>query len=524
MIKSIPSQIIIPLFSLSLVDSEPPMKPAPSRTRSSMMSSMGLKESSSDLDSASSSSDESKGKDELFKSLKFSDDILQQMNAKRQEIVGGHKTLGTAQEETDLIQRRGSFKKDIEKGHIEIGAPLPQTLTTKPSQQTDSINNEIRIEGSLSTHDDGCVDVEYGDSKVEKLTSNESISSEHDSDQDKDLKCESGKSKINSYIKSDRKEENSRDMSDKMKNQEQESFLAQTYQDELMAFKASLEQDMMKEKMNLMNKFNEEMAEEMRRLEDQRFEKLKNYEIEMTRKLHKELDEFKENVKKELEEKKKEIISHQEFVFDELAQNTSTLSNQPNAKQAAQNGHFNVHTIGGQPIEPKKQAKNTNAKTKDDHISSKIARASDLVSDDNYSNPFSKQLEDLEKDIRKLRTHMGVGGGGSLSDYSSYSDGVDVEPIQINVNNCDVRTMSPDNESITTYTDDDQLKMHRSHMKYPHRNKYVDDDVMSWSKEAREHGHRRVQHPFLAEHIISDSTQDYTYINRGKFIFTVSFL
>ena len=155
----------------------------------SMMSSMGIKGpgSSSNSDSVSSSSDESKGKDDLFKSLKFSDDILQQMNAKRQEIVGGRKTLGTPQENTELNQRRGSFKKDIERGHIDIGAPLPQLLLIKSSPEIDSIFNEKGFESTSSTHDDHGDDTGYGLDKVKNHPLKESTSSMHDSHNNKDI-------------------------------------------------------------------------------------------------------------------------------------------------------------------------------------------------------------------------------------------------------------------------------------------------------------------------------------------------
>merc|ERR1712223_196605 len=89
-------------------DEEHIMKPAPSRTMSSMMSTLKHDDrsgGSSNLESDSGSSDESEGKVQLFKSLKFSDDALKQMNAKRQEIVGGRKIMESnkdANSETNL--------------------------------------------------------------------------------------------------------------------------------------------------------------------------------------------------------------------------------------------------------------------------------------------------------------------------------------------------------------------------------------------------------------------------------------
>ena len=96
-------------------------------------------ESSSDLDSESSTSDESKGKDELFKSLKFSDDILQQMNAKRQEIVGGRRIQATGIQAQTTLNPRKDSAKEVESLHVEIGAPLPKLSLPKYSQESNQL-------------------------------------------------------------------------------------------------------------------------------------------------------------------------------------------------------------------------------------------------------------------------------------------------------------------------------------------------------------------------------------------------
>ena len=110
--------------------------------------------SSSDANSTSSSADESKDKDELFKSLKFSDDILQQMNAKRQEIVGTspvppRRSLGiNAQQTATLDQTRDALttrKQSLDNIHAGIGEALPSFSNTK-----------AKCENSISTHKKRC--------------------------------------------------------------------------------------------------------------------------------------------------------------------------------------------------------------------------------------------------------------------------------------------------------------------------------------------------------------------------------
>ena len=126
------------------------------------------------------------------------------------------------------------------------------------------------------------------------------------------------------------------------------------------------------------------------------------------------------------------------------------MPNHINSKESNQHGNASVHESKSTATNPLKQAKNNNAKPKNVPISNNIVQSSEIVSDNNYPSPFSRQLEDLEKDIRRLRTQMVASGGGSVSDYSSFSDGADVEPNQVNQNHGD-RNMSPDIESITTY-------------------------------------------------------------------------
>ena len=488
------------------------MKTAPSRTMSSIMNSIKQNErseSSSDLDSESSSSDESKGKDELFKSLKFSDDILQQMNAKRQEIVGGRRIQATGtQAQTNLNLRKDSAKKEVERVHIEIGAPLGrQLLVPKSSQENNKPQQENNTDVLRSNNDDIKIEKPNVLNKSDKSKLDENLCSHLDLKNKEDSK----EAYVASHI--DKKAESvtgEKDVSEKEEKVEARTSIKQTYLDEINSFKASLEKDMLKEKASLMKKFNAEISEEMRKLEDERFEKLKTYEIEMTKKLHKELEEFKDSVKKELEEKKKEIISNQESVLSELAQNANAMPKSQNLKQSNQCNNLSVHDTKPETTDPTKQAKNSNAKIKVVPISNNI-----FPSENNPPSPFSKQLEDLEKDIRRLRTQMVASVGGSVSDYSSFSDGADVEQNQINQNHYGDRNMSPDIESIATYTDDDELNAERCRTKYTHRDKCANTNMASWNQHGSHNDHRLPPH-FAEENMETVSQQDYKYIDRGK--------
>ena len=253
------------------------MKTAPSRTMSSIMNSIKQNErseSSSDLDSESSSSDESKGKDELFKSLKFSDDILQQMNAKRQEIVGGRRIQATGiQAQTNLNLRKDSAKKEVERVHIEIGAPLGrQLLVPKSSQENSKQQQENNTDVLRSNNDDIKIEKPNVLNKSDKSKLDENLCSHLDLKNKEDSKEAYVASHIDKKVESVTGE---KDVSEKEEKVEARTSIKQTYLDEINSFKASLEKDMLKEKASLMKKFNAEISEEMRKLEDERFEKLK---------------------------------------------------------------------------------------------------------------------------------------------------------------------------------------------------------------------------------------------------------
>ena len=408
------------------------MKPAPSRTMSSMMSSLKQEDQSagsSNLESDSPSSDESKGKNELFKSLTFSNEVLQQMNAKRQEIVGGRKIFGVGKDSSsEPGQRRESNEKEVEKTyHFEIGSPLPrqrlvlnQNLDNNTSYEPkcpqntkkDSRSQQLQVE-KPSRHSNVSEEMEESGSEPDDQAKEEPKIQDERRDSHEGHK---------SFVKNDDVPTINLEWAEEDREKTVQS-LRQTHNDEISAFKLSLEKDMVKEKEALMKKFQREITEEMRKLEDERFEKLKSYELEMTRKLHQELDDFKDNVAKELEEKKNEIMMNQEMVLKELVKSSSSaLTNSKIMNQPNHNSDQNFHKTKEEVTQLPKQAKNSNAKDKEIESTNNAHNIeTNLIN--NYPNPFSKQLEDLEKDIRKLRTQMGSGGGGSVSDYSSFSDG-----------------------------------------------------------------------------------------------------
>ena len=137
-----------------------------------------------------------------------------------------------------------------------------------------------------------------------------------------------------------------------------------------------------------------------------------------------------------------------------------------------------------------------------------------FLSESNHHNPFTRQLEDLEKDIHKLRTQMGaVNVGGSISDYSSISD----EPIQKSSNYFAEQPLSPDIDSFATCTDDEELNVERFRMRHPHRDTYEHSNPASWGKQGREHD-QRISNPYMDENVVPDCMQDYSYMNRGKHI------
>ena len=509
------------------------VKPVPSRTMSSMMASIKQNDPTdsprSDLDVESQISDESESKDNLLKTLKFSSDILQQMNAKRQEIVGGRKnslgahivntTSNNIGEDTELNRRRSSLRREIETGHIEIGGPLPQMMLPKSTPEIDNAKNHVKNPKSVNEINEGSlVKKIYPANCVGKTASIEDIDYETDVILTTDLNIASMKQKnssLSDIVQSSK--ENTRDFDKNEGREMKESTSKQSYVDQIHSFELTLEEDMIKKKSYMMEKFNKELEEEMKLLADQRLEKLKTYEAQMTKKLQKELEEFKDAVKKELEEKKREIMSNQESLLNELAQNATMLPNPPSKKQSVQNGDSNGQYIKEDNPLHTKSPKPVNPSSKDVRIPNNIVRSGrngEFLSESNHHNPFTRRLEDLEKDIHKLRTQMGaVTVGGSISDYSSISD----EPIQKSSNYFAEQPLSPDIDSFATCTDDEELNVERFRMRHPHRDTYEHSNNVSWGKQGREHD-QRIANPYMDENVVPDCMQDYSYMNRGKHI------
>ena len=128
-----------------------------------------------------------------------------------------------------------------------------------------------------------------------------------------------------------------------------------------------------------------------------------------------------------------------------------------------------------------------------------------------HSNPnhFTKQLEDLEKDIRKLRSQIGM-RGGSFSDYSSISDGADADAIQEYSNYHGGRNPSPDTDSLATNTDEDEVNRvnYSSRQRQQHR---------SWEKQWTRHSHSMMP-PNGDDHSDNDFQSEYNHVvNGGKF-------
>ena len=505
-------------------------KPAPSRTMSSMMSSLKQEDpsaGSSNLQSDSSSSDESKGQDELFKSLKFSDEVLQQMNAKRKEIVGGRNILGADKDSpSEFMQRRGSHQVKVEKSaHIEIGLPLPRQRSVLTKNVDSNTTSDPKCPQTTKT------DIKSQPLQLEKASRNSNASEQsEESNSDPDVQkteefeiqherndAQNGpKSLVRNNGIPTVNLESAEDEKEKMVQSSRK-----TNNDEISAFKHSLEEDLAKEKEALMKKFQSEIAEEMRKLEDERFEKLKSYELEMTKKLHRELDEFKDNVAKELEEKKKEIIMNQEMVLKELAKSSnSAITHSKIVNQSSHDVDENFRKTKEEVTQLPKQAKNSNAKNKEIE-STNILHNMETNIINNYPSPFSKQLEDLEKDIRKLRTQMGSRGGGSVSDYSSFSEGAEIEPIQSNPTFYgEERNVSPDIESIGTYTEDDDMNAEKTHHRYQYRNRYSYDNVNSLGRHGMTNHGTRVSQSFVGEQVQAEaSPQGGNYTNQGKLYF-----
>ena len=508
------------------------MKPVPSRTMSSMMSTLKHDDRSGDssnLEPDSGSSDESEGKVELFKSLKFSDDALKQMNAKRQEIVGGRNIMESnkdANSETNLGRK---LNHNIAKSstHIEIGSPLPRQRlihnkdveNNKSDDEKDQEHFHVRTQNHpvelkrSSVHTKAVEPANEGNIQLEVQRTEKNKMENDDNDTRENQTIHDVIPSISFNVVQEEKEK------------AMES-LKKTYDDEINAFKISLEKDLVLEKELLTKKFQAEIAEEMRRMEDERFEKLKDYEVEMTKKLHRELDEFKDKISKELEEKKKEIMENQDKAVKELAKTSNTkiasakISNQLNDEIQS-----NLGQQKEEQIQQPKDAKSSNAKTKEIGCNSNAkSTESNLIN--SYPSPFSKQLEDLEKDIRKLRTQMGSGGGGSVSDYSSFSDGAEIEHILANSNfHGEERNVSPDIESIVTYTEEDDMNAERNQNRYTYRNRSNHNGVDAWpSHENTNNGHR-VSQSFVGEHVQAGVQQhQYHYNNRGKLFYTVDII
>ena len=515
-----------------ILSTEHIMKPVPSRTMSSMMSTLKHDDRSGDssnLGPDSGSSDESEGKVELFKSLKFSDDALKQMNAKRQEIVGSRKIMESNNDANTETNLGRELNHNIAKSttHIEIGSPLPRQRlihdknveNNKSDDEKDQEHFHVRTQNHLaelkrsSVHTKAIEQANEGNIQLE-VQRTEKTKMENDNNDERENQA------INDVIPS---------INFNAVQEEKEKAiesLKKTYDDEINAFKISLEEDLVLEKELLTKKFQAEIAEEMRRMEDKRFEKLKDYEVEMTKKLHRELDEFKDKIAKELEEKKKEILENQDKVLKELAKSSNTkiastkISNQSNNEIQS-----NLALQKDETIKQLKEAKSSNAKTKDIGCNSN-AKNTESNLGNNYPSPFSKQLEDLEKDIRKLRTQMGSGGGGSVSDYSSFSDGAEIEHIQANSNSYgEERNVSPDIESIVTYTEEDDVNAERNQNRYPYRNRSSHNGVDAWPPHENTNNGHRVSQSFVGEHIQTGPQQhQYHYNNRGKLFYTVNII
>ena len=188
-----------------------------------------------------------------------------------------------------------------------------------------------------------------------------------------------------------------------------------------------------------------------------------------------------------------------------------------NKKQSIQNGDSNGQYIKEDNPLHTKSPKQVNASSKDLQIPNNIVRSGrsgEFQLEGTHHNPFTRQLEDLEKDIHKLRSQMGaVNVGGSISDYSSISD----EPIQKSSNYFAEQPLSPDIDSFATCTDDEELNVERFRMRHPHRDTYEHSNPASWGKQGREHD-QRMANPYMDENVVPDCMQDYSYMNRGKHI------
>ena len=81
---------------------------------------------------AKSESDTSSGtadKNELFQTLKFSSDILDEMNNKRKSIVGGGAAAASDPDSTDakrdMFENLEQVRSNVKKGMVNIGGALP---------------------------------------------------------------------------------------------------------------------------------------------------------------------------------------------------------------------------------------------------------------------------------------------------------------------------------------------------------------------------------------------------------------